>query len=61
MTNVISILNQAKKELEQNLDHVNKAISALNGDHKKRVMSAAGRKRIADAQRARWKKLRKAA
>jgi len=34
---------------------------AVNGNRRKRTMSAAGRGRIAEAQRARWAKLRKPA
>ena len=67
MTNVSSIVKQLRKErdrVERQLSGLNAALrafanvysgSAING---KRHISAAGRKRIAAAQRARWAKVR---
>ena len=64
MTNLTSILNQLELErnrLASQLASLNNALSALNGTGTKRAarrMSAAGRARIAAAQRARWAKLK---
>lgn len=62
MTELGVVLAQLKKER----DRLNRAIAALSGSAtrgrsggtKKRKLSAAARKRIADAQRARWAKFR---
>ena len=61
MTNLTSVLNQLEQErtrLASQLESLNNAITALNGTGKQtgRGMSAAGRARIAAAQRARWAK-----
>ena len=55
------------RELQRNVDRLQKVIKLLGGVQKKakagkprRKMSAAGRKRIAAAQRARWAKVRAA-
>src|SRR6267142_1055396 len=62
MTNLTSVLNQLQQErtrLAAQLQSLNDALSALNGTGKRtgiRTMSAAGRARIAAAQRARWAK-----
>jgi len=62
MTNLTSVLNQLEQErnrLSAQLEQVTNAISALNGvsNHRTgRTISAAGRARIAAAQRARWAK-----
>jgi hypothetical protein len=66
MTNLSGILQQLQKErshLSIQLDNLNNAISALGGmSHKggygTRGISAAGRARIAAAQRARWAKIK---
>jgi len=61
MTNLTSVINQLEQErtrLASQLQSLNNALSALNGTGKRtgRGMSAAGRARIAAAQRARWAK-----
>jgi hypothetical protein len=68
MSNLSGIVKQLKKErdrVERQLSGLNAAISAFTGVYagtkptrKKRTISAAGRKRIAAAQRARWAKIR---
>jgi len=64
MANLTSVLSQLKQErtrLAAQLESLNNAITALNGTGNKRPgrkMSAAGRARVAAAQRARWAKLR---
>jgi hypothetical protein len=70
MGNVSKIVKQMKKErekVEKQLSALNLALSAFVGTYygakpakprKKRTMSAAGRKRIAAAQRARWRKIK---
>jgi hypothetical protein len=70
MGNVSKIVKQMKKErekVEKQLSALNLALSAFvatyygNGakpTRKKRTMSAAGRRKIAAAQRARWAKVR---
>jgi hypothetical protein len=68
MGNVSNIVKQMKKErdkVEKHLSALNLALSAFVGTYygakttrKKRTMSAAGRKKIAAAQRARWAKIR---
>jgi hypothetical protein len=68
MGNVSVIVRQMKKEkekVEKQLSALNLALSAFVGTYygakptrKKRTMSAAGRKRIAAAQRARWAKIK---
>jgi hypothetical protein len=68
MGNVSVIVRQMKKEkekVEKQLSALNLALSAFVGSYygakptrKKRTMSAAGRKRIAAAQRARWAKIK---
>jgi hypothetical protein len=68
MGTVSSIVKQLKKErdrVERQLTGLNAALSAFAGVYagskptrKRRTLSAAGRKRIAVAQRARWAKVR---
>jgi len=64
MTNFTSVLKQLEQErtrLTSQLDRLNNALVALNGRSKngmRRAISAAGRARIAAAQRARWAKLK---
>jgi hypothetical protein len=64
MTNLTLVLNQLQQErarLATQLESLNNAISALNGTGKKRTgrrISAAGRARIAAAQRVRWAKVK---
>ena len=64
MTNFTSALSQLEQErtrLASQVDLLNRAVSALNGTGSKRTgrtISAAGRARIAAAQRARWAKVK---
>jgi hypothetical protein len=68
MGNVSVIVKQLKKErdkVEKQLSGLNAALAAFVGTYygakptgKKRTMSAAGRKKIAAAQRARWAKIK---
>ncbi|MFZ0136924.1 MAG: hypothetical protein WAK89_07705 [Candidatus Sulfotelmatobacter sp.] len=68
MGNVSVIVKQLKKErdkVEKQLSGLNAALAAFVGAYygakptrKKRTISAAGRKRIAAAQRARWARVR---
>jgi hypothetical protein len=66
MQSVISELQKERKRLEDELHRVAAALTAfgnvyLHGSRptpKKRTLSAAGRKRIAAAQRARWAKIK---
>jgi hypothetical protein len=69
MGNVSVIVKQLKKErdrVDKQLSGLNAALAAFVGTYygngakprKKRTMSAAGRKRIAAAQRARWRKIK---
>ncbi len=64
---VVTSLRQEYSRLEDEMDRVGKALSALGsaGGAKlkttKRVLSKEARKRIADAQRLRWAKVRKQA
>jgi hypothetical protein len=66
MSNFTSVLNQLEQErnrLTSQLERLNNAISALSGTRittRKGPMSAAGRRKIAAAQKARWAKWRKA-
>jgi hypothetical protein len=61
MLNLASVLNGLEAErtrLSSQLERLTNAIAALNGSTRKgRTMSAAGRARIAAAQRARWAKV----
>lgn len=64
MGNLSAVVKQLKKErdqVEKQLSRLNAAIAAFTGANptlKKRTISAAGRKRIAAAQRARWAKVK---
>jgi hypothetical protein len=68
MATVTGIVKQLKKErdlVQKQLSGINAAIAAFAGVYtgtkptrKKRTLSAAGRKRIAAAQRARWAKVK---
>ena len=68
MTTMGKVVKQLKKErdlVEKQLSGLNAALSAFAGVYagtkptrKKRTISAAGRKRIAAAQRARWAKIK---
>jgi hypothetical protein len=56
-------LNSVKKHIRKEIKKLNQALSALENIGEKKLkqarkMSAAGRKRIAKAQRARWAKIR---
>jgi truncated hemoglobin YjbI len=65
MTDLSAVLAQLKKEKDQ-LDQAIRALSVVVGGVSagkssgggKRIMSAAARKRIAEAQRARWAKIK---
>lgn len=71
LDNVLRELRQEQTQAQLEVEQLGKAISviqglagksvaiATNGAGPKRRMSAAGRRRIAEAQRARWAKLRK--
>ena len=54
-----SIAKQIRQEIER-LGKVLHLLGGTTGSRKKRKLSAAGRKRIAAAQRARWAKIRAA-
>lgn len=67
ISQILSELQAQRKQAETELNRIDTAISALQGlggkgdgsrtaGPRRRVMSAAARKRIADAQRARWAK-----
>jgi len=66
MQSVISELQKERKRLEDELHRVAAALTAFGNVYmhgrrptrKKRTISAAGRKRIAAAQRARWAKIK---
>ena len=68
MKNMRTVVKQLQKERDRvarQLAGLNAALSAFVGSYgntkptgKKRAMSAAARKRIGDAQRLRWKKVR---
>jgi hypothetical protein len=64
MANLTSVLNQLEQEriqLVSQLERLNSALIALNGTGNTRTgrtISAAGRARIAAAQRARWAKVK---
>jgi len=64
MANITSVLNQLQQEssrLTHQIESLDRAISALKGTSNNRMgrtISAAGRARIAAAQRARWAKAR---
>ena len=70
LTAIVATLQSQRKELATQLAQLDAALAALTGRRKrgrpigvarkKRVLSAAGRARIAAAQRARWKKVRAA-
>jgi hypothetical protein len=59
MTDLGKVLVQLKRERDK-LDRAIAALSGVRGSGRisKRKLSAAGRKRIADAQRARWAKIK---
>ena len=59
LTSVIKELQQERQRLSVQLQGISRALSLLNGtrgNRAGRTMSAAGRARIAAAQRARWAK-----
>lgn len=67
MTNLAGVIQQLRKERDQAarmVERLDTALAALNGDSygkrtgTRRKISAAGRARIAAAQRARWAKVR---
>lgn len=64
-TGIVKLLNKERTRLTDELHRVTAALTAFVGVYsgvkptrKKRTMSAAGRKRIAAAQRARWAKIK---
>ena len=62
-SDVLIALRRQLKEAQSAADQLGKAIRVLealgrNGSHSTRTISAAGRRRIAVAQRKRWAKLR---
>ncbi|MGA7754552.1 MAG: hypothetical protein WCB05_17085 [Candidatus Sulfotelmatobacter sp.] len=70
MTNLNKVVTSLRNEysrLEKEMDRVGKALNALGNSsgnklkRAKRVLSKEARQRIADAQRLRWAKVRKAA
>ena len=63
MTGIVKQLSKERTRLTDELHRVTAALSAfgkvyIGGTRKKRTISAAGRKRIAAAQRARWAKIK---
>jgi hypothetical protein len=56
LTSILHQLEQERKRLAFQLASLNNALSAMNGTG--RTISAAGRARIAAAQRARWAKVK---
>jgi hypothetical protein len=61
MSNLTSVLNQLEQErrrLTSQLAGLSNALAALNGARRGGTMSAAGRARIAAAQRERWAKIK---
>jgi hypothetical protein len=65
MTKLLKQLKKERDQVQKQLSGLNAAISAFAGVYagttpkrKKRTLSAAGRKRIAAAQRARWAKVK---
>jgi hypothetical protein len=64
-SNIVKQLKKERDKVERQLSGLNAALAAFVGTYygakparKKRTMSAAGRKRIAAAQRARWAKIK---
>ena len=59
LTSLIRYLEKERNRLHSQLNHINVALSSLNGTAtRKGSMSAAGRARVAAAQRARWAKVK---
>ena len=65
MSDIVKQLKKERDRVERQLSGLNAALSAFVGVYggrkptrKRRTISAAGRKRIAAAQRARWAKIR---
>jgi hypothetical protein len=61
LTSVLKQLEQERSRLSSELGRINIALTALNGASRstpRKGMSAAGRARIAAAQRARWAKVK---
>ena len=66
MSKLVKQLKKERDNVQKQLSGLNAALAAFAGAYagtkparKKRTISAAGRKRIAAAQRARWAKLKK--
>jgi hypothetical protein len=67
LAQVVGRLEVERKRIQNQLERITNALSALNGrptkasvGPKRRIMSASARARIAAAQRARWAKWKKA-
>jgi len=69
MGNLSGVVQQLRKERSRLADELHRVTAALTafgkaylsgGNHRKRTISVAGRKRIAAAQRARWAKQKRA-
>lgn len=72
LTNLVQRLKTERDQLQRRVEQLNEALKALNGldglrrqgsaqpSGKRKTISAAGRKRIARAQRARWAKVKAA-
>ena len=67
LTNILAALESQRTEVQRQLSQLDNAIQALSGTGTasgarssggRRTMSAAGRRRIAEAQRARWAKFK---
>lgn len=65
VTGIVQLLKRERDRVENQLSGLNAALAAFAGVYagtkpkrKKRTISAAGRKRIAAAQRARWAKIK---
>jgi len=62
MTGIVKLLTKERNQVARQLSGLNAAIAAFAGSYTgtkpTRKISAAGRKRIAAAQRARWAKIR---
>lgn len=59
LTQVVQRLKEERQQAQRRIEQLDEALKALTGaqaSRKRRIMSAAARKRIAAAQRARWAK-----
>jgi hypothetical protein len=63
MANLSAVIEQLKAEREQvhkEAQRIDAALAALGGGKSKRTLTAASRRKIAAAQRARWAKVKRA-